>query len=751
MEKEIKKEKVIVNVEKERAEFKKLIIENPNYFGTFPEVKIKPVKPMKVNTKYEELKCIGFYPESDLLEAIIDVKLSYGYGGNLCSQGSFEYVRFFVDWNGDGDFTDASEDVGIASVNVHDIPDGEKVCLDKTKPISYALTVKIDSKKRVCKNPYMVKVRAILSWDFPPPPGNPNYPPVWGNVVDKWIQIKPAKLFLKDIIKVADLKELKLEPAMLDLDMPVSKKKELSVAELKEIYKDKDVPELRFNIAEVKELAENIKLNPHLMVQYKINPKLKNIADMLEVVLAEKPNTKYEELRCVGLHYDMDMLVATLTVKLPCGYSGDLCTKGSYQYVGFWAYIWDQIEQMCYWKYLGTSSVNVYDITNIPPEGLQYAVYLPVDLSSFKDKCTKHKVLKIRGILSWQNPPPNNNPNHNPVWGNKVDALIQIKPGKFVESGKQIPFITFVGGMVVNKISGNSETIIPSAIGDGYANGVNALESPFGSVISICGRISNPPDITAGAAKLKYKVQYKKSTETNWHDIDNNFKIYISTWNGTTWSQSPESQIATSGYYEYKEDLSAPPGDIIQQFIDGSDYGGGSVLADWHTPVAGGDGLYEIRVLLYKLGAPPSPGVPADNISSNVIKIMVDNTSPNAEISLDAGPCEFTKPPAIITGTFKATDNHFWQYSISLSPYGPSTNDKFKHRPLPALEYTYGQVPAYPTLPASGAANGTFKLDTKDMKPCGYVIYLHIWDRTIVNNYMQGNQNGASVGFCLLK
>lgn len=487
------------------------------------------------------------------------------------------------------------------------------------------------------------------------------------------------------------------------------------------------------------------------MGKYKLDPKFSKIIKNIEIILAEKPDTKYEELRCVGLNYDLDMLIATLTVKRPFGYSGNLCTKGSYEYVGFWAYIWDQVEQMCFWKYLGTSSVNVHDIPNIPPEGLQYAMYLPVDLSNYKDICSKHKVLKIRGILSWQTPPPNNNPNYNPVWGNKLDALIQLKPSK-LEPGEQIPFITFVGGMAANKIAGNSETNILSAIGDGYANGVNAIESPFGGVISICGRISNPPDITAGAPKLKYKVQYKKAANTNWIDINNNFRIYISSWNGVKWSQSPEIQTAIAGYYEYKEDLSTPPtGDVIQQFIDGSDYSGGSVLADWYTPVADGDGLYEVRVLLYKPGASPSPCVPADHISSNVIQIMIDNTTPNAEISLDAGPCEFTNPGAIITGKFKATDQHFWQYSISLSPYGPSANNNFKHYPLAPLEYTYGQVPAYPTLPASGAANGTFSLDTKGMKPCGYVIYLHVWDRTIVNNYMHGHQNGASVGFCLMK
>ena len=147
-----------------------------------------------------------------------------------------------------------------------------------------------------------------------------------------------------------------------------------------------------------------MKLDPHLMVKYKLDPKFSKIVENIDFILAEKPNTKYEELHCVGLNYDLDQLVATLTVKLPCGYSGDLCAKGSYEYVAFWAYVWDNIEQNCHWKYLGTSSVNVHDIKNIPPEGLQYAVFLPVDLSGYKDKCSKPKIIKIRAILSWQSP-----------------------------------------------------------------------------------------------------------------------------------------------------------------------------------------------------------------------------------------------------------------------------------------------------------------------------------------------------------
>ncbi|MDP3045120.1 MAG: hypothetical protein Q8N93_06920, partial [Bacillota bacterium] len=266
----------------------------------------------------------------------------------------------------------------------------------------------------------------------------------------------------------------------------------------------------------------------------------------------------------------------------------------------------------------------------------------------------------------------------------------------------------------------------------------SALESPFGGVIKISGTITHAPNNPAEADKLKYKVQYKKSTEAIWHDIEDKFRIWIRI-DGVP--SGYLDQEAIGGYFKYQKDLQAPTTVEVE----------GDVIAQWHTPVSGGDGLYEIRVLLYKLGAPPVPGVPADHISSNTVKVRVDNTRPDAEIFLDAGPCEFTTPGAEITGKFKATDQHFWRYRLTVLPYPPSTNDKFKHRPLPALEYIYGEEPAYPTLPASGVTNGTFGLDTLGMKPCGYVVYLYVWDRTIVNNHMQGNQKPASVGFCLLE
>jgi len=725
---------VLPKIQKERAEFNKLIIDNPNYFGTFPELKTKAVLAMKANTQYEELSCLGFYPDTDTLEAVIQTKLAYGYGGNLCSPGSMEYVRFFIDWNGDGTF----DDVGIASVNVHDMPDAGYTCIEKAKPLSYAINVKISSKKKICAYPNLVKVRAILSWSLPPPAGNPNYSPPWGNVLEKWIQIKPLKLLLKDIISVANLGEFKVTPQMLDLDMEISVTPALTVMQLKELYAKEKVPEHRYNVGEIAQAAQQIKINPALLVPYKLNPNLAKFIENVTPVLVESPKTTYEELTCVGLNYDTDTFVATIKVKLPSGFSGSLCTKGSYEYVAFWAYVWDQIEGVCYWKHLGNTNVNVHDIKNIPNDGLHYAAFLTCDLSDYKDKCAKPRVLKVRGILSWNIPPPASNPSYVPIWGNVVDALVQLKPTQNpIVPGQQVPFISVVGGMAIESIAGNPYSTILSSLGDGYGNGpsvnggFSGWESPFVGVVTISGHISNPPNDPSDATKLKYKVQYRKVGQ-NWHELTNTFRIWISKWDGFGWTMSHKDQMNADGYYLYEEDLDPP----VQRFVEGD------VLAQWITPVPDGDGLYEIRMLLQKLGAPASPGVPADHVSSNIVRVLIDNTRPTAQISLDVGPCAKIKLGDTITGKITATDAHIANYTIAMEPSLPNMPVI-----VPPTSESWG-----PAMPAPGRTDWPFQIKTTaTTSPCGYVIHLHVWDRAIVNNSRPGYYSGATIGLCLLE
>lgn len=724
-------EKENVRVEKERLEFKKLLLKNQNYFGTFPSANLEAVKLIKHNTTYEAITCVSFDHENDLLEAIVDVKLPYGYQGTLCTHGSQEYVRFFIDWNGDGFFNDPGDDMGITSVNVHDIPNAPATCLEEHKPLSYALHLQINPKRKRCTKNNLVKVRAILSWELPPTPGNPNFIPPWGNVVDKWIQIKPNAHQVVDLLEIADIKKLGLTPSLLDLDLPISKKPALSIPELKELYQEVDVPEHRFNFQELAPIIEKAKVDPGFLAACKLNPLYTDLIKNLDLIFAEEKSKRYEEVHCLGLNYNQDQLVASFTIKRPFGYKGGLCTSGSKEYIAFWGYVYDQIEQQCGWRYFGHTTVNVHDIRDIPPDGIQYAAHLPVDFSWYKEKCQKPVVIKVRAILSWDQPPPPNNPHHNPVWGNRIDALIQLKPSN---RGYQTPYIWAAGNMAVESISGNPDSgATASTLGDGYAKGVSigagyvADDSPFGDRIAISGNISNAPNNPTEASKLKYKVQYRNlDIADTWHDITTGFRIWLRI-NGLP--SGFIDQVAVGGYFKYQKDLITPT--IVEVQND--------IMAVWRTKGLD-DGLYAIRILLFKPGEPAIGDVPANHIESNRVKLMIDNTKPEAAISLDDGPCQKFKVGDKVKGKFTAKDDHIWYYRLGIRPSVATP---------PTVSPT---VETYPLLSAPGKTDAPFEITTtSSTTPCGYVVVVNVWDRTIVNNHMSGNHHSADVGLCLLQ
>src|SRR5581483_3371540 len=121
-------------------------------------------------------------------------------------------------------------------------------------------------------------------------------------------------------------------------------------------------------------------------------------------------------------------------VKKPSGFSGGLCTNGSREYVTFWA---DFDGNGSFETCLGTADVQVYDFDKIKPEGIFYAVRLPVNLDEYRRDChAGAKVVRIRAILSWNQPAPCANPNHVPTWGNREETLIHIAPHEQAPAGK---------------------------------------------------------------------------------------------------------------------------------------------------------------------------------------------------------------------------------------------------------------------------------------------------------------------------
>jgi hypothetical protein len=176
-------------VPKERSDFHKLLAGNPNFFGHLKDSAFKPVQQILNNTTFEEVTCIGFNPNTNVLEAVIQIKQPTGYNGDPCQTGSFEYVRFFLDY-GSG-----WEDVRLAAVHVHDIPNQNDCAKNPEKPLSYAASVLVVPKTNWCGKPVIPQARAILSWQMIPTTNDPNFLRLWGNHVDSHVQIKSRTLF----------------------------------------------------------------------------------------------------------------------------------------------------------------------------------------------------------------------------------------------------------------------------------------------------------------------------------------------------------------------------------------------------------------------------------------------------------------------------------------------------------------------------------------------------------------------------
>ena len=184
-------------LEPTRARFRSLLAANPNYFGTAPELGDFPVvAPQKFKTTYEQLTCVAYSPRLDRLEATFIVKLPTGYSGGLCTPGSYEHVRFYIDYGA------GWEDAGLASVNVHDIPVATDCHKDRTHPLAYTCGVDHQPRRDWCGRPVLPRVRAILSWNWMPPAGQPDWPAPWGNRLDCNVQILPRRRTFLDLLKV---------------------------------------------------------------------------------------------------------------------------------------------------------------------------------------------------------------------------------------------------------------------------------------------------------------------------------------------------------------------------------------------------------------------------------------------------------------------------------------------------------------------------------------------------------------------
>ena len=310
---------------------------------------------------------MGYHPRLKRLEAVVYVKQSSGYNGGICTSGSQEYVRFYLSTDGGATW----QDQGMSSFTAYDVQGQSR--------LENAVTLEMDPAKVLCVIENLPKVRAILSWNNPPPANTPGFIPVWGNVVEVTIQVEPASLLV--LGKLFELAKVKLPDTfktVFDLDQEISavKPKVLSGLELHALYEGSHVPGHRYLFAEMKNLAVNPAVTQANLADVLTAPLAKfnlNLAAIIGALFNTDGDTSFEQLDCIGYDPNREALAGVLNVKKSSGFSGGLCTAGSQEYVAFWI-DWNDGSG---WNYAGTASVNTHDLKAIPGGGLKYSVFLP--------------------------------------------------------------------------------------------------------------------------------------------------------------------------------------------------------------------------------------------------------------------------------------------------------------------------------------------------------------------------------------
>lgn len=699
----------MIKIDEKRSNFKALLLKNPNYFGNLIKSEFKPVFKMAANVSFEEITCVGFNPATNLLEATIAIKQPSGYNGNLCTTGSTEYIRFFVDY-GKG-----WQDAGSVGINVHDIPSGKDCMNQINKPLTYVAGIKLSPPTECCNHPLLPKVHAILSWNWIPPagPANVGWQPIWGNTKDCQIQIapRPWSIFCAIGVLNESLEKKIVVPKLIeeiqDVPIPLPDPAPYTLPEIAKLYASK---------ANTKAAAASFSVEPHRFALKHLQPILSseafdtqihlaksaelaamgiNFESILDAIAQLNANVTYEQLECLGLDNNMSRVAATFRIKKPVGYSGDLCHAGSKEYIAFWA-DWDN---KCNWIYLGTSVVNVHDISAVPANGLCYAAFLPVDLTKQLKSCSQPKIVRLRAVLSWSIPPSTTNPDALTYWGNRIDTHVQVKPG---ESPTGVyPDIWVLGGIPLSMIDPTTGMTTANAV---YADTSippdgHSRPCPFGLRVNLKG-----PTFPG----YQYRVQVKRVSDppAAWATVTT--PMIFERANTTTYTKFPDTIDGYFNYVPFSENVN-------------------NLLALWDTNALADD-LWMIKLDI--------KGVTGE--LTHVI--LLDNTAPMVDIHIDGlGDCKDFEEESTITGMFVARDTNFGSFLLSTLPNTATTPS---NSPIPTTSATQTAV----------SPGDSWSLNTKApilMKPCGYVVQVEAWDRSILNSASQGNYNRTSVGLCL--
>jgi hypothetical protein len=123
-------------------------------------------------------------------------------------------------------------------------------------------------------------------------------------------------------------------------------------------------------------------------------------------------------------------------------------------------------------------------------------------------------------------------------------------------------------------------------------------------------------------------------------------------------------------------------------------------------------------------------------------RLQLDNTVPDIDIHIDnGGDCKGFDKTDTILGHFVARDLHFGGFSLATLPNTPAIPSN-----QPSTTWT--------STSQTTAAGAAWSLDLNSpvaMKPCGYVVQLWAYDRTIIGSQSSShNYNHIETGFYIL-
>jgi hypothetical protein len=275
--------------------------------------------------------------------------------------------------------------------------------------------------------------------------------PVWGDAQDG--QVDADSL---DGMRLAiDTIEQRVNEGQINAGQSVgtAKPRMLTPAELHRLYADTSVPQHRYLAPSLAAAVNSpeIALDP---AKWLTDISEVNLPRVMDAWLNTNRSTEYEQLNCVGLDPHTSLLTGVLKVKRGKGYSGGPCTAGSREFVAFW------VDWGSGFQYEGTTSVAVHDFNSLPPAGLEYNVFLPVDLLSHMQPCGEAaKTVKVRAVLSWNTPPSTTDPKAPVVWGNSLERLIPISPDHALRASDEVLPRAVACAADVDQIGGGGRVI----------------------------------------------------------------------------------------------------------------------------------------------------------------------------------------------------------------------------------------------------------------------------------------------------